>query len=311
MKVVIAGSGAMGVTYGSMLIKSGHEVTFIDLWDKNIDAINNNGISFINLGNEENIRAKAYLPKDFNDKPDLLIVFTKSMQLREMLENVKHLIGNNTKVLCLLNGLGHIDTLKDFISPDKILMGVTVLTAGMKGPGIFACSNYGKTEIQNIDPKGKESAIKVVDAINSSGLPCVYSEDILFSIWRKACINGTMNCCCALLDCNMLQLGQIENSRKLLGNIVKEFSDVAKTQGVNLDVKKMTDLVCWYTSTEFQGVHHYPSMHQDLIQNKRKTEIDYLNGYVARKGKEAGISTPYCDLITIFIHGKESVLEVK
>ena len=49
-------------------------------------------------------------------------------------------------------------------------------------------------------------------------------------------------------------------------------------------------------------------MHQDLIQNHRKTEIDYLNGYVSKKGKEYGLSTPYCDTVTIIIHGRENML---
>lgn len=308
MKIIIAGSGAMGTTYGSMLKKNGNEVVLLDLWQDNIDAINKEGVKFINLGVEENIDLKAYKPSEYNDGADLIIVFTKSMQLRQMLLDVKHLISENTKVLCLLNGLGHIETLKEFVSEDRVLMGVTVLTAGMKGPGKFEVTNYGKTEIQNIVPEGEKAAKEVVEAINNSGLPCVYAEDIMFSIWRKACINGTMNACCALLDCNMLELGKIDKSRYLLNNIVSEFAAIAKVEGVELNVEEMTNLVVWFTTEEFKGVRHYPSMHQDLIQNKRKTEIDYLNGYVSKKGKEYNVATPFCDAITIFIHGRENVL---
>lgn len=311
MKIVIAGSGAMGATYGSMLKKSGNDVVFLDGWQENIDAINTRGIHFNNLGVEEVIEAKAYKPQDYHKEADLIIVFTKSMQLESMLHDIKHLLGENTKVLCLLNGLGHTDTLKKFVDAKNILMGVTVLTAGMKGAGEFSVSSYGKTEIQNIVPEGEEDARKVVEVINNSGLPTVYADDIMFSIWRKACINGTMNCCCALLDCNMLKLGQAPNIDDVLGGIIKEFAAVAEKEGVHLPVDEITKLIIWYTTPEFKGVTHYPSMHQDLIQKHRKTEIDYLNGYVARKGKEYGIATPICDLITLFIHARESVLEVK
>lgn len=308
MKVVIAGTGAMGATYGSMLQKNGNEVVFLDLWQENVDAINSNGIKFNNLGTDELISAKAYLPQNYNGEADLIIVFTKSMQLKEMLEDIKHLISEKTAVLCMLNGLGHIETLKKFVDESNILMGVTVLTAGMKAAGEFSVSGYGKTEIQNIAESGKEKAIKVVECINNSGLPTVYSDDILFSIWRKACINGTMNSCCTLLDCNMLELGQTPNVRALLGTIVEEFAAIAKVEGVTIDVEKITDLVCWFTTEEFAGVKHYPSMHQDLIQKHRKTEIDYLNGYVSRKGKEYNIDTKFCDLITMLVHGKERIL---
>ena len=59
------------------------------------------------------------------------------------------------------------------------------------------------------------------------------------------------------------------------------------------------------------AANHYPSMHQDLIQNHRLTEIDYINGAVARKGVRLGIATPYCQMITDLIHAKESILEIK
>ena len=49
-------------------------------------------------------------------------------------------------------------------------------------------------------------------------------------------------------------------------------------------------------------------MHQDLIQNNRLTEIEYLNGYVARKNKEYGVESPYCEYVTKLIHTKESLL---
>lgn len=308
MKIIIAGTGAMGATYGSMLKKAGNEVVFLDLWQENIDTINKNGINLKNLDVEENIPAKAYLPKEYNEKADLIIIFTKSMQLEYMLSEIKHLIFDDTKILCLLNGLGHIDTLKKFVPIENILMGVTVLTARMKGPGNFEVTNYGNTEIQNIYKKDKKETLEIVNTINNSGLTTTYSEDILYSIWRKACINGTMNACCTLLDCNILELGKIEKSKELLNSIITEFSNVAKYEGIILNIEEITNLVYWYTTDEFPGAMHYPSMHQDLIQNKRFTEIDYLNGYVSRKGKEYGIETKYCDLITILIHGKESIL---
>lgn len=308
MKVIISGSGAMGGTFGSMFKLAGHEVLFLDMWQKNIDTINKEGIKFEKVDHEEIIQAQAMRPEEASGTADLLIVFTKSMQLREMLSAVKHLISKDTYVLCLLNGLGHIETLKDFVDEDRILMGVTVLTAGMKGPGHFECSNFGKTEVQNIGAAGKEGAEKIIKAMDEAGLPTGYSEDIRFSIWRKACINGTMNCCCALLDCNMLELGQTPDLRHLLGSIVKEFAAVAEKQGTHLNVEEITDLVCWYTTPEFGGVHHYPSMHQDLIQKHRYTEIDFLNGYVARKAKEYGLKAPFCAVLTLLVHARESVL---
>lgn len=307
MKIVIAGAGAMGSTYASMLSKK-NEVVLLDMWDKNIDEINKSGVKLNNLGKEEVYNIKAYKPEEYKGIVDLLIVFTKSMQLPKMLDSVNHLLGENTHVLCLLNGLGHTDTLKKYVKEDKIIMGVTVLTAGMHGAGKFSVSSYGMTEIQNISEGGEKFAREFASNLDSCGLPCVYSEDIMYSIWRKACINGTMNSVCTILDCNMNDLSKVENIRFMIAGIIGEFSDVAEKEGVKINKDKMTDFVMWYTTDEFQGRFHYPSMHQDLIQNHRKTEIDYLNGYISRKGKEYGLNTPYCDTVTIIIHGRENML---
>lgn len=308
MKIIIAGTGAMGATYGSKLIKNGNEVVFLDLWEENVNQINKNGILLNDLGKMYKIYGKVFYPEDYKEVPDLIIVFTKSMFLKDMLEKIKHLLGDKTKVLCLLNGLGHIDTLKKFVKEENIIMGITVLTAGMNNPGEFSIYGYGKTEIQNIHPLGEKDAKKITDIISESGLPTIYSEDILYSIWRKACINGTLNPCCTLLDCNIETLGKIKKSKKLLGTIVEEFVAVAKREGVNIELEEMKNLVYRFTTPEFDGYLHYPSMHQDLIQKNKKTEIDYLNGYVSKKGKEYGINTKFCDLITMLIHGKEEIL---
>lgn len=155
MNIVIAGAGAMGSTYASMLSKK-NEVVLLDMWQDNIDEINKNGIKLNNLGDDEVYNIKAYRPEEYNGRADLLIVFTKSMQLPQMLDSVKHLLSENTYVLCLLNGLGHIDTLKKYVKEDKIIMGVTVLIAGMHEAGRFSVSSYGMTEIQNISEEGEE-----------------------------------------------------------------------------------------------------------------------------------------------------------
>ena len=307
MKIVIAGTGAMGATYGSMLIKSGNEVDFLDMWQENVDTINKNGIKFNNLGQEENIKASAYLPSEYNKDADLIIVFTKSMQLENMLSSIKHVLRDDTKILCLLNGLGHTETLKKFIEPKNIFMGVTVVTAGMKGPGSAVLSSHGKTEIQNIVPEGKAGAELIVETLNKATMPAVYSDNILWSIWRKAALNGAMNSTCTIMECNMLELGSIAGCKDMMRCIISEFAAIARTQGVTLDVDSVTDYVYGFTQPDFVGAKHYPSMHQDLIKNHRLTEIDFLNGYISRKGKEQHIPTPYCDLITTFVHGKEKL----
>ena len=307
MLTYIAGAGAMGCRFGYQLQKAGYDVVLLDMWEDHIKAIKENGLQ-VEGDINDNVKMEIMKPTEATEEADYIILFTKAMQLPTMLESIQQIIGENTKVLCLLNGLGHEDVIKQYIPEKDIIMGVTVWTAGLKGPGKVHLSATGTVNLQAIDESGKEGAEKLVDMMNDAKLNVTYDEDVLPSIWRKACVNGTMNSNCALLDCTIGELFATEEGLRVVKKIIHEFVLVGEASGVKLDEKEITDYVM---HTSEVAAAHYPSMHQDLVQNHRPAEIDYLNGAVARKGREFGIDTPYCELITDLIHTKEKVLGIK
>ena len=308
MKIAIAGAGAMGCRFGYMLTKTGQEVTLIDEWPAHIEAIQKNGLKVVDGDNTDTIDIKIIRPEEATEEVDVVIAFTKSMKLGEMLEKIKAIIHEDTKVLCLLNGLGHEDTMAKYVPRKNIIMGVTIWTAGLIEPGVARLGGTGTVEMQAADPSGVAIAKELVEVMDKAGLNASYSEDVRFSTWRKACVNGTMNATCAILDANIGEVFDTLTAEAIVTQIISEFVAVAEKEGVHLDPAAMKDYV-YTASNKVRG--HYPSMHQDLIQNHRYTEVDFLNGFVARKGKEYGIPTPYCQLITELIHAKEDILKVK
>lgn len=307
MKIAIMGAGAMGSRYGYMLHESGNEVLLIDAWKEHVDIINNEGLTVEEDKKLKKVKIPAMLPEDALETPELAILFTKSMGLESMLKSVKNILGENTKVLCLLNGLGHNETVAKYVNSKNILMGVTLWTSGLAGPGHVVLSGDGSLEVQNIDPSMEKEAKEVCNVLSKAGLKAHYSENVMFSIWRKACVNGTLNSCCTILDCNIKEFGELKEAPELIRNIIREFRDIADKYEVELDVEKIAmGIEKIYDPS--QAGEHYPSMHQDLIQNHRITEIDYINGYVSRKGKEFSISTKYNDLLTTIVHSKEQLL---
>ncbi len=297
----------MGSRFGYMLQKAGNDVFLVDGWKDHVDAINKEGLLIEENGETKKVKIPAMLPEDAKEVPELMVLFTKSMGLKPMLESIKGIIGENTKVLCLLNGLGHNETIAEYVDMKNILMGVTLWTAGLKGPGHVLLTGDGSLEVQNLDPKMDVEAKEICNVLNNAGLKAHYSEDVIFSIWRKACVNATLNSTCTILDCNIKEFGELKESSELIRKIIEEFSKVAKTYGVELNVEEVArGIEAIYDPS--QAGAHYPSMHQDLIQNHRLTEIDYINGYVSRKGKELNIDTPYNDLLTSLVHSKEQLL---
>lgn len=309
MKIAIAGSGALGCGFGYLLQKKGgQDVTLLDNWDAHIQAVNENGLKITVNGVEDVEKMKMCKPYELTEKMDAVFVFTKSMGLKAMMKSINHIIGEDTKIICLLNGLGHLKTLQEFVDKKNIIMGTTVWTAGIDAPGITHLNGQGPVELQNSDPEEKEGALEIVDILTKSGLNGVYSDNVNFTTWRKACVNGTMNALCALLDSNIEEVFASSTVDSMLTGIITEFAAVAKAQdNIELDVDE--------TITYLKGLAdsvgaHYPSMHQDLA-NKRPTEIDFLNGAVVEISKQFNLEATYCKAITDLIHAKEDTLGIK
>jgi len=312
MKIIIAGAGAMGSRFGIMLHRGGNDVTLVDGWPDHVNAIRENGLKANFNGEDITVKIPVMLPSEVknDEKADLIILFTKSMQLDKMLQDVNPLISENTKILCLLNGIGHEDTIEKYIPMKNIFIGNTMWTAGLVGPGQVKLFGDGSVELQNLGEGQEDSAKELATLLSGSGLNAKYSENIHYSIYRKACVNGTMNCLCSILDVNMAEFGATKPAHDIVVTVVNEFAAVAKHEGVDLDVKEVVEHVESCFDPETIG-KHYPSMYQDLINNHRLTEIDYINGAVSRKGKKYDVATPYCDLLTQLIHCKEDILGAK
>jgi 2-dehydropantoate 2-reductase len=313
MKIAIAGAGAMGSRLGLMLHESGNSVTLIDQWPAHIDAIRKDGLIANFNGQEVVAKIPIYSPEEItqeNEHVDLIIALTKAQQLDAMIHAIQPIITKNTYVLCLLNGLGHEDVLEKYIPKENILVGITMWTAGLEGPGHVKLLGDGEIELENIAPAAKDFALEVVAVFEKAGLNPSYSNNVRYSIWRKACVNGTLNGLCSLLDCNIAELGGLPVTENLVKTLISEFAKVAAQEGIVLDQAEVYTHIEQTYDPNGIGLH-YPSMYQDLIKNHRLTEIDYINGAVWRKGQKYNIDTPFCAMLTQLIHGKEVLLNAK
>ncbi|HEL0577337.1 TPA: 2-dehydropantoate 2-reductase [Streptococcus equi subsp. zooepidemicus] len=307
MLVYIAGSGAMGCRFGYQISKTNNDVILLDNWEAHLQTIKENGLK-ISGDVEEIVKLPIMKPTEATKEADLIILFTKAMQLPQMLTDIKGIIGPETKVLCLLNGLGHEDVIRHYIPEHNILMGVTVWTASLEGPGQVHLQGVGALNLQSMDPANQEAGHQIADLLNDAQLNATYDDNVVPNIWRKACVNGTMNSTCALLDCTIGELFASEDGLNMVKEIIHEFVIVGRAEGVELNEEEITAYVM---ETSVKAAHHYPSMHQDLVQNHRLTEIDFINGAVNIKGEKLGIDTPYCRLITQLVHAKEDILKIK
>ncbi len=306
MLVYIAGAGAMGCRFGYQLSKTKHEVVLLDNWEAHIDAIQKEGLR-VTGDIEDRVQLPIMRPTEAREVADLIILLTKADQLPKMLRDIRGIIGPETKVLSLLNGLGHATTMRRYIPEESIMVGVTIWLSGLKGPGHVHLEGPGSISLQNMVGDG-QSAQAIVDMFNEAGLNASYDDNVIEAIWRKACVNGVMNPTCTIMDCTIGELFGTEAGLNLVQGIFKEFIQVARAEMGDIDEEGIWKYIM---ETSKKAASHYPSMHQDLVQNVRKTEIDYLNGAVVFKGKRVGIATPYCQMMTDMIHAKEAMLGLR
>ncbi|MCG3401842.1 2-dehydropantoate 2-reductase [Staphylococcus massiliensis] len=310
MRIAIAGSGALGSGFGANMFKNGYDVTLIDGWQEHVNAIKRHGLNV----EMNDVPFQVEIPVHHYDqlkdvKPfDVIFFFTKSMYLEEMLEKVKHLIHDQTVLVSIMNGLNHERVMSNYVDDTRILRGVTTWTASIKAPGETVFLGQGPVEIGAI-VDGAETHAKAIETIlQRSNLNPLLQTNIHASIWKKICINATVNTLGTLLDANLMTLKKANHMDDLLEQIIHEISDVAEIDNVSLDVPEM---VAYLHDVMEKVGPHYPSMHQDLVVKNRLTEIDYINGEVANIARRHGIPAPCNTFITHLIHAKESIMDAK
>lgn len=304
MNIAIAGAGAMGCRFGYMLMAAGNSVTLIDNWQDHVAAIRQQGLLVETETAQGYHQIPAMLASEAQGDFDLIILFTKAMQLDGMLQQISPILASAKAVLILSNGLGNIETLARYVAKDKIYAGVTLWSCELEGPGHIRATGSGNIEMQPIAGLDVVMTAQVLNTLNDAGLKAEISANVLLSIWKKAAFNSVMNTYCALLDCNVGGFGKRPNALELAESVVQEFVLVAANQQIPLTVEMVMNTVKKVFDPRESG-EHYPSMHQDL-QKGRLTEIDYLNGAVARLGEQAGIPVPVNTLLTRLIHAKEA-----
>jgi len=310
MKIAIAGSGALGSGFGAMLYRQGNDVTLIDGWEPQATAVKHEGLHIDINGEDCHLNIPMYqdteIPSDLQF--DIVFLFTKAMQLERMLTHIQPHIHDTTIMVCTMNGLKHEDRIVNYVDKSRIVRGVTTWTAGLESPGHTHLMGSGPVEIGSLVPEGQNNVEVIYNLLEQAKLNPHKSEDLQQSIWKKICVNGTANALCTILECRLSTLNESEYARKLVYDITKEIVEVATVDDVHLNA----DEVYHYLIDLNDKVGpHFPSMYQDLINNNRRTEIDYINGAVARLGSEHHIDAPINQFVANMVHAKEEQRQAK
>ncbi len=289
MRIDIVGSGAMGSLFGGLLAESGNDVCLIDIWEEHVDAINHEGLWIEGLSGARFIEVKGTTqPGEISETSDLVIFFVKSYHTETAAGNVLPIVGDDTTVLTLQNGLGNFETLSAVFGREKVMAGTTSHGANILGPGRVCHAGIGPTVIGELDGRITARTERIAQVLTQAGIDTHTSDNVLGLIWSKLLVNVGINALGALLRVRNGELIQNRLSLALQRELVEEALEVAAMKGIRLthpDMVAQVAAVCEKTSGNIN------SMLQDVLR-KRKTEIQFINGAIVGEGEKLGVRTP-------------------
>lgn len=299
MKIAIAGAGAMGCRFGAMLYQSGQSVVLVDGWRDHVEAIRKHGLRVMHESGTTTFPIEATTDAAVVGIVDLIIVFTKAMHTKTVVEHALPMIGPNTQVMTLQNGLGNIEAITAFVPRDRVIAGVTNFGTELVAPGIIRALGSGETGMMRVDGQITEQLQQICSAMNEAGLNVQIVPNVLAIIWNKVAFNAVYNPLAALTRLRALDIGGYEKFAEIVYAILDEIVRVAKADGVDIDREDIYATIKSVLDPAMSG-EHLTSMLQDVLA-KRETEIAFLNGAIVHKAKQYGIAVPYNTLLTHLI----------
>ena len=206
-------------------------------------------------------------------------------------------------VASVMNGVGNEETLARHVS--RVIRGTTFPAGKLLEPGYVQWDVKGDTTFSPFEPApaSAEEVQALADACTRGGMPSAAVADARPAQWRKVIFNASTNPIGALTGLTHGRVCERPDLRALVSSLVDEGKAVAAAQGITLDADP-EELIDHAAKPEV-AYGHKASMLQD-IEARRPTEIDFLNGGIARFGRELGVPTPFHDTITTLIKGVEA-----
>lgn len=305
MKIAVLGAGALGCFFAAKLSQR-HDVLLVGRDEEKIKRIRKNGITVTGLSRFKAVKKNLAAVTDTKKiaPVDLLLVLVKAHQTEEAVRQHRHLVGGNTVILTLQNGLGNVEAIRKGLGTrglglGNIIAGITAHGITKIGHCAVRHAGYGETIIGHFYPR--IPIRHVAGAFLECGIVTKITKDIESALWGKLALNCAINPVAAVLRVKNGMIPDNPHSFFLAKAALLEACNIAKKKNIALPyknpIKRLVD-VCEATSGNVN------SMLQDVM-NKKCTEIDTINGAVAREAQELGMDAPVNRALCLFVKSVE------
>lgn len=304
-KVAIVGCGAMGSVYAALMASDGqHEVHAVTKWPDHAAAMSQSGLRCEGASGDRTVRlASSSTTTDGIGICDLVIIATKAFDVEDAARSCASLIGPETVVQTIQNGLGSPEVAAPILGEDKIAVGVVGgFGASMRGPGHvhhngFEMIRFGA--LNGLPTQRLQASAKIWE---SSGFKAQVFEDLQRMVWEKLIMNVTFSGTCCTTGLTIGEVMVDPNAWRVAEGCAKEAIAVADAIGVKMEVG---DPVEHIRKLGGKITNARPSMLLDYNAGRRG-EIDAINGSIPRLGKQCGVPTPVNETVVGIVKAREA-----
>jgi 2-dehydropantoate 2-reductase len=289
-------AGAVGAYFGARMQAAGHEVFYIAR-GAHLDAIKKNGLKI-----ESAHHGDLHLTEvNATDDPaevgpvDVVLFAVKLWDTEKAAEQMKPLIGPNTRVITLQNGVDSYERIAPIIGEERAIPGVTYVVTVIDKPGVIKqASVFQQIICGTHDGRSDAKLAAFVDAAKGAGIDIIHSDDVQRDRWQKFVFLSGTSGATAVTRATMGPILKDPDMRAMFRSIMSETLAVGRAKGVNIDPGYADERLAFADANVPDSMK--ASMANDLDRGNR-LELDWLAGKVKQLGKELNVSTPVNDTI--------------
>lgn len=303
MKVVIVGPGAVGSLFAYFLSRTEADLWLLDRDPARAGRLGSDGIEVEELdGGSRRITPRVSADPSEIGIAEVVIICVKAGDTAEAARTVGPVVGADTTVLTLQNGMGNVERITAALTTGTVLGGTTAQGSTVLEPGRIRHAGAGETIIgEPGGPHGSRTAA-LVSLFKSCGMDASATDDLEGLLWGKLVINVGINALTAITGLKNGELVQRPGTQGILREAVAEALAVIGAKGITLPYDNAVDKVesvCRATAANIS------SMLQDMLR-RRRTEIDAINDVIVSEGEGLGIPTPVNRTLTGLVRTIES-----
>jgi 2-dehydropantoate 2-reductase len=301
--IAILGTGAMACLFGARLAPLA-DVTLLGTWAAGVQALAQNGIRFENGTAEVTVPVRA-LDDPAGVQADVVLVLVKGYQTARAAQWAAHILGPEGLALTLQNGIGNLEQLVAAVGPERAALGVSMQGATLLGPGRVRHGGNGPTTLATT-PATQTRLEKIAALFERAGFETHLVDDARSLVWGKLVVNAAINALTAILRVPNGTLADSLDARVVMTAAAQEAANVAQALGITLPYPDPVDRAIQVAQ---MTAANRSSMLQDITRGT-PTEIETINGAVAKLAHELGIAAPVNEtllrLVRVIENGKET-----